>query len=219
MATVNTLARTAAAIGEPARAAMLLLLLDGRAYAAGELARAAGVTPPTASAHLALLGEAGLIAVVAQGRHRYHRLASAGVAAMLEGMLAIDGALPTRPAVTVGPRDKALRRARRCYDHLAGEIAVGIVDALARAGELRLHGDSATLGDAGRARLARLGVGGEGALCRPCLDWSERRPHLAGVVGAHLLDALLSRGWLRPGEGRALTVTPGGELGLRQLFG
>ena len=221
MTTVNALARTAAAIGEPARAAMLLTLLDGRAYTAGELARAAGVTPPTASAHLAMLVEAGLLAVVRQGRHRYHRLASPRVAAMLEGMLAVDGALPAATPPVVGPRDRALRRARRCYDHLAGEIAVGIADALEGAGELRLEAESAALNDAGLERLAQLGVTppARATLCRPCLDWSERRPHLAGAVGTALLDAMVARHWLYPGEGRALAVSPAGAAGLERVFG
>lgn len=221
MTSVNSLAMLATAIGEPARAAMLVALLDGRAYTAGELAAAAGVAPPTGSAHLTQLAEAGLLTVARLGRHRYHRLASPAVAAMLEGMLAIAGAPAVRPIAT-GPRDHGLRRARRCYDHLAGALAVGIADALARAGELVIEADSALMSDAGMARLAQLDVAvpGQGrALCRPCLDWSERRPHLGGAIGAGLLDALLARQWLRPGEGRALTVTPTGAAGLERVFG
>lgn len=220
MTTVNTLARVASAIGEPARAAMLVALLDGRAFTAGELARAAGVTPPTASAHLALLADAGLLGVVRQGRHRYHRLASPAVAAMLEGMLGLDARDRPAPPVT-GPRDRALRRARRCYDHLAGGLAVAIADALADAGELRIDGDGAVLSDAGLTRLAVLDIAPppRGTPCRPCLDWSERRPHLAGPIGAALLQTLLARHWLYPGEGRALIVSPIGAAGLERVFG
>lgn len=221
MTTVNHLARVAAAIGDPARAAMLLTLLDGRAYTAGELASVAGIGAPTASAHLSTLVEVGLIGVVRQGRHRYHRLADARTAAMLEGMLALDGTLPRSTPPIVGPRDRALRRARRCYDHLAGEIAVGIARSLEAAGELALRADGAAITDAGRDRLAQLGVvalSGVGE-CRPCLDWSERRPHLAGPIGAALLDMLLLRRWLYPGVGRALTLSPAGTAGLERAFG
>jgi DNA-binding transcriptional ArsR family regulator len=136
MTTIDGLAATAALIGDPARAAMLAALMDGRALSAGELAEAAGITPQTASAHLAKLAEAGLLAVARQGRHRYHRLATPAVAALIEGLMEVAAAAPRR--VVTGPRDAALRLARTCYDHLAGRLGVAIADALAARGAIEL---------------------------------------------------------------------------------
>jgi len=226
MMRISVLAETGALIGDPARANMLVALLDGRALTAGELARAAGITPQTASGHLARLTEAGLLALEKQGRHRYHRLASSDVAQMIEGMMAVAGALDAqRRPVVVGPRDKALRRARTCYDHLAGEVAVAIADRLSERGHVELSPDGAALTDAGAQFLAGIGIalpapGRHTVFCRPCLDWSERRPHLAGVVGAALYKGCVAQGWLRPVEGsRAVTVTRAGEAGLVRAFG
>jgi len=226
MMRISALAETGALIGDPARANMLVALLDGRALTAGELARAAGVTPQTASSHLARLTEAGLLALEKQGRHRYHRLASRDVAQMIEGMMAVAGALDARRRpVVVGPRDKALRRARTCYDHLAGEVAVAIADRLAERGHVELSPDGAALTETGAAFLAGIGVdlpaqGRHPVFCRPCLDWSERRPHLAGAVGAALYKGCVAQGWLRPVEGsRAVTITRAGEAGLARAFG
>jgi DNA-binding transcriptional ArsR family regulator len=221
MVSTAALAGTAAAIGDPARANMLAALMDGRALTATELARIAGVAPQTASGHLARLAEAGLILPEKQGRHRYHRLASPGVAAALEGLMALAGG--ARPAPATEPRDAALRQARTCYDHLAGRLAVAIADSLAAHGHLLLEDDGAEITATGTALLRELGVRAAPSrrrLCRPCLDWSERRPHLAGAIGAALCARCLEMGWLRRREGtRALLITPAGEQGFRARFG
>ena len=232
MTGISSLAETAALIGEPARTAMLLALMDGRSLTAGELARVAGITPPTATGHLARLVEAGLLAMSAQGRHRYFRLGSAAVAAMIEGMMGVAGladeARAGRP-ITTGPRSAALRRARICYDHLAGEIAVGLADSLAAAGHIDLTHDGAAMTKDGVAFLGSLGVdlnGGGTAgsgrrhrYCRPCMDWSERRPHIAGTVGRALLQFLLDRHWVRRAtDGREVIVTPVGTHALQKHF-
>jgi DNA-binding transcriptional ArsR family regulator len=218
------IAKAAALIGDPVRANMLTALLRTPALTAGELAREGGITPQTASEHLRRLQEGGLLRLIPQGRHRYYALADADVAQHIEMMLGLAnhlGHMRTRP----GPRDPSLRRARVCYDHMAGEIAVNILDKLRSLGGL--DGDDAgfSLTGAGRAALDGLGVEwvtlrpGSRALCRPCLDWSERRPHLAGRAGAAILDRLVALDWVRRVAGsRALAVTSLGEVGFRSLF-
>ncbi|WP_376090341.1 ArsR/SmtB family transcription factor [Roseomonas sp. CCTCC AB2023176] len=223
MTSIASLAETAAALGDPARLGMLSALMDGRALTAGELARVAGVAASTASGHLSVLVEAGLLAVERQGRHRYHRLASAEVARVLEGLMALSAARP-RPAPVTGPRQAAMREARTCYDHLAGRLAVGIADSLIAHGHLEMSGDGGRLTGSGDSFLRDLGVpvraGGTRPFCRPCLDWSERRPHIAGALGAALCTRCLEMGWVRRVAGsRALTVTPAGERGFRAAFG
>jgi len=223
MLSISGLAETAALVGEPARTAMLVTLLDGRALTAGELARAAGVTPQTASGHLGKMLEAGLLALEAQGRHRYYRLASSSVSGMLEAMMLATAPPPIR----TGPRDLAMRRARICYDHLAGEIAVAIADAMIARGQIDLATDGAALTEAGHALLAQIGIelppraeGKSATFCRPCLDWSERRHHIAGAVGAALYRTLLARNWLRRADGsRAVIFTPPGRDALQRHFG
>ncbi|PZX48640.1 ArsR family transcriptional regulator [Cereibacter changlensis] len=228
MATSNRIAEVAAAVGEPARAAMLAALMDGRALTASELAEVAAITPQTASGHLTRLASVGLIAVEKQGRHRYHRLASPEVARMIESVMQIAGGVTlARPAHRVGPSDAALRQARTCYDHLAGELGVSIADALCSSGAVEIAGDAAAFTESGRARMRALGVlepDGETRTrrpaCRPCLDWSERRPHLAGVLGAAIYTHALDRGWIRRRAGtRALEITPAGKVGFWQAFG
>ena len=165
MLTTSMFAETAALVGDPARANMLAALMDGRALTAKELAYAAGITPPTASGHLAQLTRAGLLAMERQGRHRYHRLASPAVAQMLESIMSVAaggvGAHEVRPRVraVTGPRETALREARTCYDHLAGRVAVAIADRMAERGQIDLSPDGGALTDKGTALLRNLGVG------------------------------------------------------------
>lgn len=235
MSSISSLAGTAALIGEPARTAMLVALMDGRALTAGELAEAAGVSAPTASGHLARLLEAGMLALEPQGRHRYYRLASPAVASMLEGMMAVgavlEGAATTsRKRIVTGPRDRALRHARLCYDHLAGEVAVAMADRMIARGDLDFSQDGAALTEQGLVFLASLGIdlapdnsrlrSGRPVFCRPCLDWSERRPHIAGKVGATLYEAFAGWGWMRRNAAsRAVSITPAGAVGLERHFG
>jgi DNA-binding transcriptional ArsR family regulator len=220
MATTNQMAEISALLGDPARAAMLGALMDGRALTAGELARASGITAQTASAHLARLTGAGLLAAEKQGRHRYHRLASPEVARMIEGIMRVATAL--RPVAT-GPRDAGLRAGRTCYDHLAGRLGVALADALVEGGQIELAHDGGLVTEKGVALLQRLGIAPGTArrpVCRPCLDWSERRPHIAGQLGAPLCAHCFGQGWVRRVEGtRAVTVTPHGGRMLREVFG
>ena len=226
MLTTSALAETAALVGDPARASMLTTLLDGRALTATELARAAGITPQTASGHLARLVEAGLLEVARQGRHRYHRLASQEVAQMLEGLMAVSRRPGSERVVrAIGPRDRAMRRARTCYDHLAGEVAVAIADRMVERGQLELSLDGGALTETGEALLGSLGVEltppkrGTRLFCRPCLDWSERRPHIGGALGASLCRACIEQGWIRRLEGtRAVSITPSGRAAFARAF-
>lgn len=233
MTTVTSLAGTAALIGDPARAAMLVTLMDGRALTAGELAGAAGVTPSTASGHLGRMLEAGLLALEPQGRHRYYRIASSSVAGLLESLMSVTGELNDAARqckrVSTGPRDRALRRARLCYDHLAGEIAVAIAATMIAREQLDFGQDGGALTEEGVRFLESLGVdlytgaaarSSHARFCRPCLDWSERRPHLAGQVGRALYAALSREGWIHaPTEGRAVAITPLGMRNFNRHFG
>lgn len=224
-------AEIASLAGDPARAAMLHALMDGRALTAAELAKVARVTPQTASQHLSKLAAARLLQVEKQGRHRYHRLASPAVARMMESIMQVAAGLQAvRPAPVTGPRDKALRAARTCYDHLAGRLGVALADALVGGGHIELTQDAGLVTDAGLGLFGRLGIdvaalsaGGARTarvMCRPCLDWSERRPHLAGALGAALCARSLEQGWLRRIAGtRAVTVTPTGQRVFRDTLG
>jgi DNA-binding transcriptional ArsR family regulator len=218
------MASVAALVGDPGRANMLAVLLDGRAHTATELARLAhiaGIASPTASGHLAKLQRAGLLMVTAQGRHRYYRLASAEVARMLEGIMVVAAASVAAGRAT--PRiDAALRRARTCYDHLAGELGVAIADALIAREAIDFSNEGATVTEKGRALLSAAGIPleqpGRRLYCRPCLDWSERRPHLAGVLGAALLERALKNGLVKRRDGsRALDVNGSESYVLRRL--
>ena len=222
------LSEVGALVGDPGRANILSALIDGRALTASELAWTAGVTPATASGHLAKLVAGGLLAVARQGRHRYFRLASGEVARMLEGMMVVANRdAPDGPRRRATPRiAPALREARACYDHLAGRLGVGIADALVARGAIVLGDEAGAVTASGRAWLAAFGVAPEpGArtrrlFCRPCLDWSERRPHLAGVLGSALCRRCVGLGWIRrERDSRAVTVTPEGRRGFAETFG
>lgn len=218
----HRLAEVAALLGDAGRAGMLLALWDGSARPAGELASIAGVTPATASAHLARLVAGGLLRVEVRGRHRYHRLAGPEVAQALESLAAVLAPHPASAAAEAPP----LRRARLCYDHLAGQLGVGIGDALLAGGRLRLRDGAFSLPPAGRRWFERFGIelgaleGGRRPLLRSCLDWTERREHLGGALGAALATHLLERDWLRRERGaRTLLVTAAGRRGFLRAFG
>lgn len=217
------LASLARLIADPSRAEMLGALLDGRAWTGRELARAANVTSSTASLHLQRLVGSALLTVVRQGRHRYYRLASAEVAHALES-LAIVAPATTLRHPTAGALDMALRQARTCYDHLAGALAVSLADALRERGAIEFDDHGARFTPAGVALFRELGIVYDSAarrpLCRACLDWSERRWHLAGSVGAALWHHALESEWVRRRAGtRALDVTKRGAAELRTIFG
>jgi DNA-binding transcriptional ArsR family regulator len=231
MTSQSAFTEVAALAGDPARAGMLHALMDGRALTASELARAAGITPQTASGYLARLAVGGLLSVENQGRHRYHRLASPAVAQMLEGIMQVASGLgATRPRLVIGPRDAALRAARTCYDHLAGRLGVALADALVEGGQIELASDGGMVTKAGIAFFSRIGIDLDGlatrggrrsvrVLCRPCLDWSERRPHIAGTIGAALCAHSFESGWIRRNSGtRAVTITPKGQQVFRDEF-
>jgi len=216
------IARIAALIGDAARAEMLSALLGGQALTATELAAAAGVTKQTASAHLAKLLDARLLSLEVQGRHRYFRLADADVARLLEGLMGVAFRAGALRLVT-GPREPALRAARQCYDHLAGDAGVAVYDGLVARRVLRLHDGQPVLTKQGMHFVAELGIdvasltAQRRPLCRHCLDWSARRHHLAGALGAALLQRLYTLGWARRVKGsRAVSLTPTGEAALRQ---
>ncbi len=225
----NHLARIASLIGEPARAAMLMQLMDGRLLTATELSKAANVSAPTASRHLAQMVESGLLDVMQRGRHRYHRLASGEVARMLEGIMQIAGQLATRPTVVVGPRDPAMRTARMCYDHIAGRLGLAIAGSLLADRAIEFDGESGHVTDRAEAVLQRWGlsVGSHQPpprrprpYCRPCLDWSERKSHLAGRLGAMICTHCLDEGWLtRKAGSRALTISAAGAARFRDILG
>ncbi|MYW67711.1 helix-turn-helix domain-containing protein [Streptomyces sp. SID8379] len=221
------LAGLASLVSDETRAACLLALLDGRAWTAGELARHAGVAASTASEHLGKLVAGGLLAQERQGRHRYVRLADAQVAQLVEDLAAYvtpDDAAPPRTLRAVSARD-AMARGRTCYDHLAGRLGIAVTDGMAARGLLRVDTGFA-LTEAGVAWFRAVGVEldtkGRRPLVRGCLDWTERRQHLAGVAGAALCHHALASGWVeRIGSERAVRVTGAGaafleaELGVR----
>jgi DNA-binding transcriptional ArsR family regulator len=220
------LARLAGLLADPTRAAMCLALLDGRAWTAGELARHTGVAASTATEHLTRLVQGGLLAQERQGRHRYVRLADARTAHLVESLAAHTAPGPaTSPPPRTLRQDRAtaaLARARTCYDHLAGQLGCAVTDAMARRGLLAQDGFALT--DPGRAWFDDHGLAlpshGRRPLARACLDWTERRPHLAGAAGAALCRWVLDSGWcVRVGSGRALKVTDQGRAALERLWG
>jgi DNA-binding transcriptional ArsR family regulator len=200
------IARIGALLGDPARTHMLSALMSGQALTAGELAREGGVTAQTASSHLAKLADGGLITARRQGRCVYFALAGAEVAELMEqlaGLAASAGHRRTRP----GPRDPAMRRARVCYDHLAGELGVAMLDGLLERGVIEDRDGALSLSAGGETFVSDFGVSLETVrashrpVCKACLDWSERRSHLAGGLGKAMLDAIYARGWARRLEG------------------
>ncbi|MGH6889435.1 MAG: ArsR/SmtB family transcription factor [Rhizomicrobium sp.] len=213
-----SIAPVAALVGEPARANMLAALSGGTALTASELAGEAGVTLQTASSHLAKMETAGLIAATRQGRHRYFRIAHDDVAGLLEALMGVaarTGQMRTRP----GPSDPALRAARVCYDHLAGEMGVRLLDGLVHRCRIAREGETLHLTRAGADFMKRFQVDLDGLakarrpLCRACLDWSIRRHHLGGALGAALLERFEALNWIRREEkGRAVRFTATGEL-------
>jgi DNA-binding transcriptional ArsR family regulator len=214
------LAEVGALLADPARAAILLELLDGSARPATELALLAGIAPATASAHLQRLREGGLLDVLVQGRHRYYRLAGEDAAHMLE-TLALVRAAP-RQAMRIARTDPALARARTCYRHLAGRLGVALFERLRASRGLVLEADAVLLTPRGRALLRKAGllVGDEDATWRGhgCLDWSERRFHLGGPLGGHVTQRLFEQHWLRRlPDTRALDLGPRGRAGLDVL--
>ena len=205
------IASVAALLGDPARANILTALMDGRALTVSELAEAAGVTIQTASGHLAKLDAAKLLTAQKQGRHRYFRLSGPDVAQVLEALMGLaqrTGATRVR----TGPRDAALRAARVCYDHLAGERGVELLSGVRQHGFIAGQEELA-LTDKGRAFFGEFGIDlarlekGRRPVCRACLDWSERRSHLGGALGAEILFRMLEKGWARRDAGRVVTFT------------
>jgi DNA-binding transcriptional ArsR family regulator len=218
------IARIAVLIGDPARANMLTALSAGAALTASELAVEAGVTKQTASAHLSKLLDARLVDVEQQGRHRYFRLEDEDVGELLESLMGVAaGRRTTR--VRPGPKEPALRHARVCYNHLAGDLGVGLFDAMRASKWLAVDGRDLDVTKAGRAFYADLGIDlGEleserRTLCRTCLDWSVRRSHLAGSLGTALLDRIFELGWARRLKGtRIVEFSKAGERAFKTQF-
>ena len=215
------MSEVAALIGDRARGEMLSALVSGRALTAKELAYVANVTPQTTSEHLSKLVEAGILTFSTRGRFRYFRLASAAVNQMLEGIMTVAATRRVTPV-----HDRGLARARICYDHLAGELGVAIADSLVRRGHLILGPDGGEITESGEVFLAKLEIDVAGsrrrrrAFCRPCLDWSERRYHIAGAIGAAIAERCFEMKWIKHiDESRALLITPAGKKELFPTFG
>jgi DNA-binding transcriptional ArsR family regulator len=218
------IARIASLLGDPARADALTALMADRALTATELSAIAGVTKQTMSAHLSKLVDARLVAVDPLGRHRYFRLADADVAELLESLMGVafrTGAV----RLLASPREPALRRARVCYDHLAGELGVQAFEDLLAGGVFARTGDGITLTQAGSRWFADLGIDSAGlagqrrTLCRPCMDWSERRQHLAGALGCALLSRICELKWAKRDKiSRVIRFTPRGQQSFLELL-
>jgi DNA-binding transcriptional ArsR family regulator len=226
MVAAANMVEVAALVGDTARATMLAALMGGQALTGSELAFLARIAPSTASEHLTKLVDARLVSVTKQHRYRYYRIASPLVAAMLESMKAVAAIeMPPRYQPR-SARDDALRFARTCYDHLAGQLGVAIADALVARNHVVLSQDGGEVTDAGAAFLRELGADltsrsrSKRIFCRPCIDWSERRYHVAGLVGAEICRRCLELGWLkRERDTRAVTVTPAGRTGFAATLG
>jgi DNA-binding transcriptional ArsR family regulator len=219
------IARIGALLGDPARIHMLTALMGGVALTAGELAREAGVSAQTGSWHLAQLADGGLVRPRKQGRCVYYALAGEEVAELMEqlaGLAANAGHRRTRP----GPRDPAMRRARVCYDHLAGELGVALLDGLLSCGAIEDRGGALSLSESGFGFVRAFGVaedalkGGRRPMCKACLDWSERRSHLGGALGKALLGRIYAEGWARRLEGgRVVAFNAPGLAAFERAFG
>jgi DNA-binding transcriptional ArsR family regulator len=224
MITGPIVAEIAALLADPARATMVWALLDGRALTASELAVAARITPQTASTHLAKLTEAGFLSMTRQGRHRYFRFASPRVTGMIDGIVAV--ALERRPPYRPLSRQaRALNAARMCYDHLAGRLSVDLTDSFVARDYVVIDDEVAEITRAGTRFLAEFGVerpplrSTRRHYCRLCLDWTERRPHIAGAVGAAITKRYFDLGWLeRMNRSHAVIVTPLGRRGFLKTF-
>src|SRR5438132_2641283 len=225
MITGPLIAEIAGLVGDPARATMLSALLDGRAMTASELAFTARITPQTASTHLARLTDAGLLSVIRDGRHRYFRLASPKVVDMLDGIVAV--ALENKPRYRPLSRHaQELSAARICYDHLAGRLSVDLTDSLITHEYIVVGDEAAEITQAGTRFLTEFGIDLSALsstrrhVCRLCLDWTERRPHIAGAVGAALTKRCFDLGWTeRMKHSRAVIVTASGKRGFLETFG
>jgi DNA-binding transcriptional ArsR family regulator len=225
MITGPIIAEIAALIGDAARATMVAALVDGRSLTASELASAAGITPQTASTHLAKLTEAGVLSVVRQGRHRHFRLASPKVADMIDGIVGV--ALEKRPPYRPLTRQaRALSAARICYGHLAGRLSVDLTDSFVARQYVVVDDEVAEITTAGRRFFTEFGVelpalrSPRRHVSRLCLDWTERRPHIAGAVGVAITRRYFDLGWMeRMKRSHAIIVTPLGCRGLRETFG
>ncbi|MBN8969450.1 MAG: winged helix-turn-helix transcriptional regulator [Rhizobiales bacterium] len=225
MKTGPDFAMVASLIGDPARANMLTALTSGRALTASELAQEAGITPQTASSHLARLQTGGLVALEKQGRHRYYRLRGPEVATALEGLMGL-AARAGHLRVRTGPKDPALRRARVCYDHLAGDLGVQMLESMLGRHLIEQRDDTLFLTPQGRHAMSKFGIdltlleSSRRPLCRACLDWSARRSHLAGTLGAAILSRLFALKWAkREAASRIVSFTPKGEKEFAALFG
>ena len=222
MSNALEVAQIAGLVGEPARANMLLALGDGRAMPAGELAACGGVSAPTASEHLAKLEQSGLLVSIRQGRHRYYRIASPEVAAMLEAVMVVAAGFPRAAArFRVDPE---LQRGRTCYNHLAGRLGVAICDALVHKNCVVVDGEVAYLLPTGLKLLANWGIDvrrmSKHPYCRTCIDWSERRHHLGGAAGIAIHKRCLELKWVEHHlDSRAVSVTRAGALGFERVFG
>jgi DNA-binding transcriptional ArsR family regulator len=220
----ESVSKFAVLLADTSRAAMCIALLDGRAWTASELAACAGIARPTASEHLNRLVDAGLLVELRQGRNRYVRIASAEVAELLEHVATVVGRPAAARSLHAVAAAEDLARARTCYDHLAGALGVQLFDAMIAAG-LLCADSGLTVTAAGRSWFAELAGpaalrAGSRPLVRACLDWTERRTHLAGALGASLCQQLVARGWVLPRPGsRAVSVTADGEVALATLLG
>lgn len=218
-------AAVAKSLASDVRSTMIAHLLDGRAMTAGELARASGVLPPAASAHLAQLAATGIVSVTVQGRNRYFRIADASTAEALEALAQICPKKTGR-SLRGALDDEAQANARMCYDHIAGRLGVEILDAMQSRQWLLPAAQGFDVGPQGRSGLRSLGIDTDMVrsqrrrFARECVDWTERRPHLAGALGASLATALLTRQWLRrTSRRRGLDITPDGAAALGELLG